>query len=1201
MAKSNDEVARASVILNGQQANATLKEIEASARALNAQLRLLPVNSKEFADKSADLQKVRTRMSEIKGEINATGFSLSKLADGFNRYFAVVTAGIAAFSGIAFSIKNLISSNAELSDSLANIRKTTGFTATEVENLNKQLGKIDTRTSRQDLREMGVVAGQLGMAKDQVYSFVESVDKLNVALGDEISGGAEVVATTMGTLRNVLTDMKSANIADDMLRIGNAVNELGASGFATAPVIADFANRIGGIGITLGLTSDEVLGLSATLQELNVSTERGGTAVTKILQKMTTNVSDFAKIAGIPVKEFTDLVNKDLFGAFTKVLEGSKRGGQSATLLAGIIKELEVSGAGASEVFAKLGGNTDMLNEKVGLAGKSLQNTDSILNEFNIKNQTLGAVLDKVSKNFYSLITMPGITEFFKNQVLHIYEFINWLKNLPQFIEKYKVTIIVATGALLAWTTAKMKLTASVIANNLQLAIGTALKVKDNAILAVLIAKEELLTIWKGNGTVATKLATTAQRAWNAAVSANPIGILIAGITALVTAIKLYDKYNKEAIQNEKIKASTLERMSVVNKMLSSSYDLFNAQVRTLNQLSTQEKIDLQDKIDKNIKLAEVELVLMRQRQQKIKEDNSKPTLMQRTWNFVSTAALPGGAAVASIQNASDAAKNGQKAADELNESISEIETNLKKLKETQSAVYDITRAESIADAIQGKGLDNLEEKLSKYQVALKNTLAGSEDFVRIQNKIKETNKEISKFSLGGISADDKSLKKQLSDYENLKEKLDEYIKALQEQAIAEYKANGPVDPSITKALTDKIAALTKEKEAIDAIIKSLIERSKYNDNAPISKMPVLGPDGYKSPGDKNKLRDKNEVEAPLQPGWTMKGFDDKESETDTQIWAKKANNVTNYAAVVVSQLTSVDTVMSAMENSQLSRDEALNEKKKSNLKNQLDKKLITQKQYDAAVLKLDADMDAKKRKLIHDQAVRSKALSLAQAVVNVAQGVTAALSMPPPASYVMAALTGILGAIQIGLIAGQEVPQAKKGRYNVIGEEDGKLYKDVPYQENFTGIPGRPMLVNETGNELVIDQDTTSKLLTRHPEIIQQIQQARIQGYSDWEYSSKVASIKTPANPQIDIPFITSAISYSSIPQYAKGNYTQLDRFSQGNSTQLNQDSNSEFLDAIKAFNSTAKSGIRAYIVYDDLDLANSKVDQIKLDVANS
>ncbi|MCX6249135.1 MAG: hypothetical protein NTX61_00130 [Bacteroidetes bacterium] len=59
MAKMTEEP-RATVILNGLQANATLKEIEASAWALNAELKGLKTNTQEFADKSKKLQELNT-------------------------------------------------------------------------------------------------------------------------------------------------------------------------------------------------------------------------------------------------------------------------------------------------------------------------------------------------------------------------------------------------------------------------------------------------------------------------------------------------------------------------------------------------------------------------------------------------------------------------------------------------------------------------------------------------------------------------------------------------------------------------------------------------------------------------------------------------------------------------------------------------------------------------------------------------------------------------------------------------------------------------------------------------------------------------------------------------------------------------------------------------------------------------------------
>ena len=602
----------------------SLKELKSLRAQLNNELARAIPGTEQRKKLEKEFSAINDRIGELQKGSKDTGMTFGKMADGFNRYFGILTAGIAAFSGLAFSVKELITAQGELDDSLANIMKSTEMTATEVQNLNTQLGKIDTRTSRQDLRQMAVVAGQLGIAKEDVYSFVDSVDKLNVALGDEFTGGAEEVAKQMGMLRNVLTDMKTANVADDMMRVGNAINTLGAAGFATGPVMADFASRIGGVGMSLGLSSDEVLGLSATLQELNVNAERGGTAVVKILQKMTTNTGAFAAVAGMKddVKGFTEMVNTDLYGAFMKVIEGSKNGGTSATALSGIIKELEVSGVGASEVFAKLGTNTDMLTKKVTLAGTALQETGSITKEFDIKNATLGAVLDKLQKNFYNLITLPGVTEFFKTQVYYVVQLVQWVKDLPLIIEKYKVAIIAIAGATAVWVAAMTRSLQVSLLNNLTMKEGVLLKIKDAVALQFLIIQEELSTIWKGKGTIATKLATTAQLIWNAAIKANPIGLLIVGITALVGAIAAYDKNNAEAIRNDQIKEGAIKRMNTVNQTLTENYKYLNDQLRILNRLSKEEKQDLSDKIDSNIKLAETELVLMRARQTKVKEDN---------------------------------------------------------------------------------------------------------------------------------------------------------------------------------------------------------------------------------------------------------------------------------------------------------------------------------------------------------------------------------------------------------------------------------------------------------------------------------------------------------------------------------------------------------------------------------------------------
>lgn len=403
--KANDQIRYYELQLSGK-LGPTLEELKQQQRRLNKIVSELPIEvqraSKEFQalqnvnrlldQHSLKVKKSRDSWADFKNQVKAGALGVL----GGN----LMTAGLNAALGY---VSDSIDRAAKLSDDLADIRKTTGLTADEVERLNKEFGKLDTRTASGELRKIAIVAGQFGIPKDQILGFVESVDKVNIALGDEFGGNAQNIAETMAKLRNVFSDIKSSDIGNDITFISNAINKLGAEGLATGPVVSDFANRIGGVTIPLGVTSGEVLGLSATLQELSVNTERGGTAVTRIFQKMLTNTEDFAKVAGMDVKTFTKLLNTDLFGAFMKVVEGSQKSGKSATVLAGIIKELDVDGAGASEVFAKLGTNMGLLRNKVDLANKALTESNSITDEANLKNGNFAAQIEKLSKKWEKL------------------------------------------------------------------------------------------------------------------------------------------------------------------------------------------------------------------------------------------------------------------------------------------------------------------------------------------------------------------------------------------------------------------------------------------------------------------------------------------------------------------------------------------------------------------------------------------------------------------------------------------------------------------------------------------------------------------------------------------------------------------------------------------------------------------------------
>ncbi|NNV57379.1 phage tail tape measure protein [Limnovirga soli] len=377
---------------------------ERLVNALRNQLRQMSEDAPGYAEKFKKFRESSAELDRMKTAING----VDKAQSNWFQQAKTVAFGVligntvqAAVAAIGSYLSGIVSGNAKLSDSLADVQKTTGLTAAQVASLNSQLGKIDTRTSTANLREIAIGLGQIGEAATAAN--VAAIDKIVVALGDEFGGGAKEITTTLSVLRNNLQDIKTGDYGTDVANIGNALNVLGANGLATAPVVVDIANRMAGVAGTFKLSSGEILGTAATFQELGIEVERGSTAFTKILQKIAVEPEKFAKVAGVPIKEFTNLVNTNMLQAFSKVAEGAGKAGSSNVAFARILKELDADGTGAGEVLSKLSKNQELLTSKVSLASEALTNQNSLTQEFNLKNENLAANLEKLGKIINSL------------------------------------------------------------------------------------------------------------------------------------------------------------------------------------------------------------------------------------------------------------------------------------------------------------------------------------------------------------------------------------------------------------------------------------------------------------------------------------------------------------------------------------------------------------------------------------------------------------------------------------------------------------------------------------------------------------------------------------------------------------------------------------------------------------------------------
>ena len=88
---------------------------------------------------------------------------------------------------------------------------------------------------------------------------------------------------------------------------------------------------------------------------------------------------------------------------------------------------------------------------------------------------------------------------------------------------------------------------------------------------------------------------------------------------------------------------------------------------------------------------------------------------------------------------------------------------------------------------------------------------------------------------------------------------------------------------------------------------------------------------------------------------------------------------------------------------------------------------VMNEEEKEAAITALDAEYNMKRRQAEVEAAKKAKVIAIAMAIINVAEGVTKALSaLPPPFNIALAAITAAAGAIQIALIRSQPIGAAK-------------------------------------------------------------------------------------------------------------------------------------------------------------------------------
>lgn len=526
------------------------REVQRALRQLHKEINSgrIARGSKEWDEHIRKIKLLQAEARKMKSEMSLEkqgGNMFSRMADGFNRYFGLIAGGIASLTGMTFALRKMSEEAARLDDTYSDVMKTTGMTRQEVVELNKEFDKLNTRTSREELNLLARDAGKLNIkgSKD-VLQFVDAANMIKVALGEDLG---EDAIKQIGKMADIYAksseEISNQDLRGKMLAVGSAVNTLGASSTANESYLVQFANRLSGVSAQANIGIGSILGYASALDQNAQAVEMSATAFQNFIQKMFADPAKFANMAGIEVGKFSQLLKTDANQAIKSVLLAlSQKGGFQA--LIPMFKDMGMDGSRAVGVLSSMASSMDKIEEAQRLASASLREGSSVIEEYNVKNNNAQAKLEKAREAMSDAAIALG--ERLNPALLKT---ANWttmlirlLPSLLDFVQKYGRIIIWATTVIGTYVAA-IKLQElwgkrSIAVTKAKILWTNAQALAEKAATVVKLA----FTAAINGTTIAKGRAIVAWRALTAAMKANPYGLLLTAIVALLPLMgKLYD------------------------------------------------------------------------------------------------------------------------------------------------------------------------------------------------------------------------------------------------------------------------------------------------------------------------------------------------------------------------------------------------------------------------------------------------------------------------------------------------------------------------------------------------------------------------------------------------------------------------------------------------------------------------------------
>lgn len=393
------------ILTRSKQGKASLDELRRAYKQLEEELNQINTKSKEFADKQKSMKDLKKNIDEATGAANKHGSAWQTALKNLTAYVGL----FAMFNQLKTYFIDLFRLNMKYSEQLTNIRKVALSTTDEVANLSKELAKIDTRTSIEELNNLAYAGAKLGITTQNLAGFVRAADQVNVALKEDLGDEA---LTALAKITEVMGLADKYGVEQAMLKTGSAIFRLASTSTATSGKIVDFSNRMLALGEQAALTTPDILALGAAVDSMALEPEVAATAFGKLVVELRKGTSPIEKSLGIASGSLKKMIESGR--GMDAILTIFRRMGETKNLFAldGLFKDLGSDGARLVKTMVTMAAKNGMLTKAVKESNKAFNEGSAVTVEYNMQQETAAAYMERANnlleKQFVSSSAASG-------------------------------------------------------------------------------------------------------------------------------------------------------------------------------------------------------------------------------------------------------------------------------------------------------------------------------------------------------------------------------------------------------------------------------------------------------------------------------------------------------------------------------------------------------------------------------------------------------------------------------------------------------------------------------------------------------------------------------------------------------------------------------------------------------------------------